>query len=387
MQPMYYLVPLVLTIYAFLRIGLAHVTIGTGMSGAIPIEHASMGIRLFNLPIILFYYFQTFFFPQHLAISQQWLLSSQNLATVVLVALAISIIFAALGIIGVVIYRQHRKQWSVYLLFALWLVIGLLIHSNILWPLDATVADRWFYFPMVGILGLIGTLMQLYKAKINTVPKLLPMLLAVVLVSSLSIRTIVRNANFVDNITLFSHDIQYSADSSLLQAGLGTVLIDNGRYSEAEAHLVRSIELDPSGYLEWNTLGLLYEKMGKIDEAKRAYMNAVKNASEFAISNRNLGLFLLIYDTPQSAEAFLQKSLQRLPQDGNLLMLYALTEHKLGHDDAALTAARQAALYNPDRLAQVIYERLSQHLSLEIRTVQEDKHKTLIVCPPSNCNN
>lgn len=51
----------------------------------------------------------------------------------------------------------NNKYRSLIFFFGFWVILGLGVHLQI-FPLDATLARRWLYLPLAGILGLIGVL-------------------------------------------------------------------------------------------------------------------------------------------------------------------------------------------------------------------------------------
>jgi hypothetical protein len=51
--------------------------------------------------------------------------------------------------------RTSKAETRAYLFFGAWASLGILAHLQII-PLDMTAAETWLYFPMPGILGMLG---------------------------------------------------------------------------------------------------------------------------------------------------------------------------------------------------------------------------------------
>jgi protein O-mannosyl-transferase len=371
---------IVIAIYMFFRAIIAHITFHTDTFA--PIMRLSVIERLLNVPSIFLYYVKTAFFPSNLAVSQQWIVTFQKISEFYLTLFVDTIIIAGLIGSGMFLYKQHKNYFKTYLLFNFWFLIGILFHSQIFFTLDNTVADRWFYFSLFGMLGIIGILLQIYITRCKTISRNVIVTLLGIILVILSIRTMVRNANFYNNYTLYSHDIHYSKESSLLESGLGKELFDRGQYKAAESHLLQSVQLDPKGYINWNTLGVYYERTNQIEKARNAYRTAINN-NDYFIAYQNYSLFLLLNDKPEIAEKFVRRSIQKFPSDGYLWQIYSLIEHTLGHYNEALIAAKYAVTYTPTELTYTIYSRFSQNLSLHIKAVATKQGKVLQVCPPA----
>ena len=370
---------IVITVYIFFRIFVAHIPLQQAQTYA-PIMHMSVIERVLNTPSVLLYYIKTTFLPIHLAISQQWTVTLQSKPTI-FISILINVIFIATTfLLGKNIYYKNKNYFKQYVFFVFWFTIGLLLHSQIFFVLTSTVSDRWFYFPFIGLLGIFGILLDVYVNKDKAPQKVFIMIFVSVLVI-FSLRTIVRNANYYDNLTLFSHDVMYSNESSVLHAGLGYELDTQQRYNEAELHLLKAIELDPKDSMSWNKLGNHYMQTGKIEKAKEAYLTAIKNGTYYK-PYQALALYLFIYDTPETAEKFARWSLQRFPTNGTLWQYYALIENSLGNKKEARKAAKKAVMYLPNEWTQMIYERLSQNQSLEVQLEQTEKGKIMHICPP-----
>ena len=56
------------------------------------------------------------------------------------------------------VFLRKKESLIFYTFFPFWFVIGLNASADYS-RLDMTVAERWFYFPMIGLLGMIGTML------------------------------------------------------------------------------------------------------------------------------------------------------------------------------------------------------------------------------------
>ncbi len=204
-------------IYLFLRLHIADLSF---MSQRLaPIARANFLIRLYTMPNIFFFYLKTFFFPKDLITSQYWIIKVPTLADFYLPLLIDFLFCLGIAMYGIKLYISKTKALSTFIFLAIWFFIGLAMHIQII-PLDMTVADRWFYFPMVGLLGMIGVILNTPQVKLNN--KWI-MTLIIIILSLLSLRTIIRNTNWQDNQTLYFHDLKNNSTSYVLK-------ITQGRY-------------------------------------------------------------------------------------------------------------------------------------------------------------
>lgn len=342
-----FLISLLVILYGILHLAI----IGNGFSGnqPFPIMRTNLPIRLLTIPMICMYYLTTFFFPVHLTLDHQWVVKDLSF-TQFYVPLGIDLFFLA-AMLGVFfIIRNHFQNKKLFIFFSIWLLIGLTLHSQII-PLDYTVANRWFYFPIIGLLGLFGVVFTSLKINKKYTVSLLACSIVVILL--LSLRTVIRNSNWQNGITLASHDIRYSPKDYSLESYLGVQYYNQGNYTEAEKHFLRSTQLAPYWDLNWNYLGEVYERVGEtqgkkqlVTKAKQMYRIAIKN-SVFNETPYDTMAHLLVFSADPSAESFITDSLKKYPHDSEL-WYYLAVYHLSKHDkQSALAAVRNAYLSNP----------------------------------------
>lgn len=328
-----------------------------------PIARIPLSGRLINIPMILFYYVKTFFFPSDLAIDQQWVVKSINLREFYL-PLSIVVLFTVLiAVLGAIMYRSDKKRFKIYLFFVLWFFLGVALHAQIV-PLDMTVADRWFYVSMVGLLGLLGLAVELLLKKRKRLQKIFVIVFWVI-VFLLSVRTIVRNTNWKDNKTLFRHDVSISTQSFGLANNAGAIYLTEKKYDAALPYFKRSVQLAPYRPENWNNLGVYYQLVGDTKKAKESYRLAILNGGD-NVPYENLAQLLLFYDTATASRSFITKSLQIYPKSPRLLFYLALLDYKEGSIAKAREAARKSYGLAPNIYNYEVYTLLQEGKPLQI---------------------
>ena len=306
-----------------------------------PMMNLTLIQRLYSIPAIIFYYISTFFYPQNLAIEQLWFVSNLHLANFHLPLLIDALFIFGLGLLGIYLYKNDRKKIDAYLFFLAWFIFGIALSLQII-PLEMTVATRWFYFPIVGMLGLVGLTIQSLKITNKNFVKA-GYLFAVLVIMLFSIRTVVRNTNWRDALTLYSHDIQ-TEDNFVLENDLGSELSRNGLYDQAFTLYKKSVEKTPN----WSNL----YNLGTIYYRNKDYTNAVKyfemslRYSDYYLAYENLSMVLLFTGNPNSAKIVAEKGLSKLPYNSNLWYIYGLSEYKLGNSKLAIKAIRNSIYIN-----------------------------------------
>ena len=217
----------------------------------------------------------------------------------------------------------------------IWFVVGLLLHLQLI-PINMTVADHWLYFPIVGLLGILGIVLQIlsqYKEKFKSI-FVITMTAILVL---LSVRTIIRNANWFDTISLFTHDSRIH-DNYSIEDHLGIEYSHQKKYDEAVTHFEKSVALYPYEANITN-LAVAYINIGNIQKAEESF-NRVRviphkvkylesiylEISRFYINNR----------PPDKAREFIKIALQHYPDNGALWVYLAVSEYKLHNREGAL---------------------------------------------------
>ncbi len=231
------------------------------------------------------------------------------------------------------------------------LATGILLHLQI-FPLDQIVADRWFYFPMIGLLGLAGLLFNFLRERIRVSPEIL-MVVFLLIIILFSLRVIMRNSNWKDDPTLAMHDIQYNPKSFQLEDALGAKYFSEKNYTESEFHYKKSTEFFP-GVITFTNLGYSYYVQGKKDKARNTFYKALEYGDLYRTYN-NLALLLLSMNRLDEAETVLLKGIKTFPNDYELWIDLGITRYLQGKKDQAIYAAQKAyELYPSENYLQVI---------------------------------
>jgi len=286
--------------------------------GLFPIMRVSFITRLMNIPLIIKYYLGMFFFPINLAIAQHWVIKLPSFINFFL-----PLILEVLLFLTAVIYSLKKKD-KIFAFFFLWFLVGLLPHLQII-PLNMTVAERWLYFPMIGLLGMMGSIIKISNIKYQ-ISKIL-FSLAIIIISIFSIRSFIRTLDWRNGLALFGHDIKKTSSFDL-QNNFGTELFRVGRYDEAKKYFKISTELAPYWWVNWNNLGAIYEREKNYQKAAEYYQKSINNG-QYYLAYENLAKILVLHGKDQKkTEEFLKEVLKLFPKNENLLRINALLIEK-----------------------------------------------------------
>jgi len=310
----------VITSYLFLRLVIAGIGVG-GLQKTV-MGSLTLGERAVHIPKIILYYLQTMVWPGTLAVGQTWTIKS-DLYT----------FYIPLGIVIILmIFVILNIKSKAIVFFLIWLGLGIALHLQII-PLEMTVADRWWYFPIIGCLGLAGSVL----------PKRIVLAMAVI-IPILAIRTWIRTGDFKDAMTLYKHDAEIT-ESYLLEQAYGYELMQKNELNEAKIHLDKSIKLFENT-TNTNSLGVVYFRQKDIDGAIGWFEKSIHLGDNFQAYN-NLARLLMAHKSPNEAVVIITSGTEKFPQSDNFWFLLALAEYKRGNEGEALAAAQKAVAISP----------------------------------------
>jgi hypothetical protein len=297
-------------VYLGLRFGLAGLNVLH--AGNMQINRADLATRLLSLPKILFHYMSVFFGQSPPSLTQDWVVSQMSFVdfwgplAAVLVLLTLLVIYAL---------KKPRREFH---FFFLWLVVGMGLHSQLI-PLDGTVSDRWFYFPLIGAIGMA---LLLFKAA-PFAPKKLKLGFTAVLSVLLSVKTFARTELWREPLTLFQQDVKEQPESFYLNNNLGLELLKAGRFAEAIPYFEKTITVSPPGSREglvaWRNLGAAYLELGNYPKAEECFK--ISLADPDVRSVRALAMLLSRTGRVAELKELLKQGLTRYPEDRVLRQL------------------------------------------------------------------
>jgi len=290
-----------------------------------PIAQDGFIVRLLTLPYELFYYFKTVFFPYVLVTSRQFTVNSLSDIRF----WGPLLILAFIGfLVFILIKKQRQESWKPHSFFISWFFMAIFPALNIVVPLDMTVAERWLYFPMIGIIAPVSVASVQAIERLSLNWRRLAFIILGIIIVALSVRTIVRNADWRDGLTLFSHDIEYSKESFNLENNIGVELFRAGKIDKAAGHFRKSILLQPRWSASQNNLGAVLERNGDLEGALAQYKKAIE-ISDYHLACENMAGILIKMKKYDEAETFLENALRKFPANNTLKwQLYWIIQNK-----------------------------------------------------------
>jgi len=288
-------------IYALLRFALAGVFF-TPYHNA-PIVQLSLWQRIMMIPAIFFYYLKLFFYPLDLAVMQHWVIRTLDFR-MLLGSLSA-------GILALLLWKQRFNRNFIF--FFLWFIITIFPYLQI-FPLDMTVAERWFYLPVVGLLGMMGAVWSKSGNKL--------VIMGVIIIAIFSIRSFFRTMDWKNGLTLYGRDIKISKGAFDLENNYGVELFRAGDYQEAKVHFLKSTELAPYWWTNWNNLGAVYEQEKNYQKASEYYQKSIDNG-QYYLAYENMAKILVLQEkvnpiAGRKTDEFLRKALEMFPENNNL---------------------------------------------------------------------
>lgn len=283
-----------------------------GSKGLFPIMQASVWERLMTIPKIVFFYLSKFFFPLNLKIARHWVVSRPDINNFYLPFFICSFLFL---LAMVLIIRMKNRTLS---FFFIWFILGLIPHLQLV-PLNMTVAERWFYFSGIGLLGMIGIFLSSIKQKIFQKAMVV---IGLIILCFFFARTVIRGNDWRNGLILFSHDSQSVGNSFDLENNLGVVLFREGKYDQAKKHFENSIRLSPGWWVNWNNLGAVYEKANNLNKAKEFYLKSLKNGDYYLAYENYVGILIKQKKYTEAKQFIEEKALRKFPYNQRINNAY-----------------------------------------------------------------
>ncbi|MFH1388643.1 MAG: tetratricopeptide repeat protein, partial [Patescibacteria group bacterium] len=199
-----------------------------------------------------------------------------------------------------------------------WFVISLavtLTPFRISW----IVAERYVYLGSIGVIVIFSMFVNwvLGRYKLQG----LYWSLLILIVFPLSIRTIIRNADWKSHDTLWLATAKYSPNSPQNHNNLGDYYGRMGDQETAIIEFKKAIELKPNYADAYHNLANTYQQLERFDEAVENYQKAIEFNPGLWQSYQNLGVIYYHQKNFDEALKYFKESLKINPNNDNLQKL------------------------------------------------------------------
>src|SRR5579871_3189811 len=273
--------------------------------------------------------------------------------------IAVAVVIAGVALL----YRRNRTAFFL----ACFAAVNLVPVSNLLFPIGTILAERLLYLPSIALLACI--VLGIYAIAERFDSKTSAPILLCLIVAILSVRTWVRNADWHDDISLYSSAVQAAPDSFKSHRLLAAALFDA---DSSHSNIDRAIEeieksmmlvdplpdvLNKSG--SYQLAALYYMTKGDVALQKESSTNAPRQESTEAYQKalRVLLRCVSIDESPTPAYD------RRLPEQvSTTYQLLSGAYLRLGNAEkglAAATRARDLQPLNPGKHQQVYFALLA----------------------------
>jgi tetratricopeptide (TPR) repeat protein len=142
--------------------------------------------------------------------------------------------------------------------------------------------------------------------------------LLMVIIASLSLRTIFRNRDWKNEDTLWLATAKIAPSGQQIHNNLGDVYARQGNLPKAVEEFKKAIEINPNYADAYHNLANTYQQMGQLDAAVENYQKALNINPQLWQSYQNLGAIYFNQGQYDLALENIKKALEINPNDENL---------------------------------------------------------------------
>jgi tetratricopeptide (TPR) repeat protein len=272
------------------------------------------------------------------------------------------------------VYGLLKRKIAGFFAFAF--LSSIILYSQLLVVIGTMMGERLAYTPSLWFVLAIAVFIfdliksesfSLSKWKLQPVTNRMTLAAFAVITLLFSIRTIMRNGDWANDLLLAQTDVKKSPNSvrlhdhvseemykSTFDESLTAEQIDE-RLKVAEEHARKSLAIKP-GLLGYNNLGNVNFTRKNFAEAISYYQKTKEILPGYAIADQNTVYTLLVWareesekkNNPQRALELLQQALTYNPNDPDVLQVQGQVLFKLGRKEEALASFEKAHSLAPD---------------------------------------
>ena len=245
-----------------------------------------------------------------------------------------------LGVAGIVLCAgAFWRSWPRVFFGLAFFLVSYSAVSQTLVLINAIFQERFLYLPILGLFALAGL-------GFERVQKRWAVVLAGLILAGYGARTVVRNADWHSDLTLYQSAVAVHPQSAKMQHALGDALSERGRVAEAEAAYQKALSIREEA-LTYNNLGNLYAATGRFDRAASAYQKAVEMRPDDAAAWMNKGLAAMRAGQVTDAHAAFERAAVLNPDDAEVFYNLGVAREALNAPGPAASAYARAIVLRP----------------------------------------
>ena len=194
-------------------------------------------------------------------------------------------------LIGVIFSHRYTRKLifgSLFFLFNLLLVFPLLPTRLII------SADHYFYLSSIGLFYLVGEILAWLSRGQNRASKITQRTILIICIATVaglfSFLTRQRCRVWRNSTTLWSDASKKKANTCIAHLNLGNVLLVQGKVAEATRCYIEALRIKPDYADAHFNLGRILQTSGKLEEAKAHYRQALQGDQGYLTAHYNLGI-------------------------------------------------------------------------------------------------
>jgi len=239
-----------------------------------------------------------------------------------------------------------RKVRNVAFFSITWFLLALMPNANILFPVNAYMAEHWLYVPSVGVFLLVShAYMRLFRTHGPLRAVSVASLCAVILI--FSFLTMRQNRTWREPVAFYERALRYAPQSGRVRTNLGVLYDAMGRDAKAAELFKSTADLETDNYETLNNLANIYKDTGRQEEAVALYKKVLRANPRFLPAYNNLGNVYMTRGNAEEALRWYREAVRLFPQYAEAYNNIGVLYYQMKRYDEAITFFKKAIEANP----------------------------------------
>jgi protein O-mannosyl-transferase len=256
-------------------------------------------------------------------------------------------LLATLAVVGAWIWAVWKRQSGLILAGGIYLG-GFAITANILMPTGTIMGERLAYLPSAGfcLLAALGW------SRLRDRQRLVALAALTAVVAAFGMRTMVRNRDWIDNLSLYSAGVRVSPGSAKMHGNLGGEYMAAVQWDKAADEFQTALRINPDYPDVLAAYGLLESWRGHDEAAgrmmERAFYMSHRDNPNYDFMAVNYAALLMQTDHMDGALNLLNREIAESPSYARAWSNRAVIHYKQGQAAPARSDAEAAVRLDPE---------------------------------------